>query len=79
MLVDFKHLFVSKSFELEIWHTYYQHRDDFMTKNFMVHKQFFSPWEGVKVGSSGIVSHNYTCQLVGFKYLFVGKSFELEI
>ena len=32
-LVDLKYCFVSKSFELEIWHTYYQPKYDFMKKN----------------------------------------------
>ena len=31
-LVDLKYLFVGESFELEIWHTYYQHKYDFMEK-----------------------------------------------
>jgi len=27
----------------------------------MVNEQYFNPWEGVKVGSSEIVSYNDTC------------------
>jgi len=32
MLVDFKYLFVGKSFEFEIRYEYYQHRHDVMEK-----------------------------------------------
>ena len=31
-LVDLKYLFVGESFELEIWHTCYQHKYGFMEK-----------------------------------------------
>ena len=31
-LVDLKYRFVGESFELEFWHTYYQHKYDFMKK-----------------------------------------------
>ena len=32
-LVDLKCGFVDESFEVEIWHTYYQHKYDFMKNN----------------------------------------------
>ena len=32
-LVDLKYHFVGEFFELEIWHTCYQHKYDFMEKN----------------------------------------------
>ena len=39
-LVDFKYHFVGESFELEIWHTCYQHKYDFIKKKFMAKKVF---------------------------------------
>jgi len=36
----------------------------------MVSKQFFNPWDSVKVGSSEIVSHNYKrCQISKIYFL----------
>jgi len=32
MLVDFEYVFLNESFGLEIWPTYYQHRDGLMSK-----------------------------------------------
>ena len=72
-LVDLKYLFVGESFELEIWHTCFQHKYDFM-KKFHDKRKVFNPWESGKVGSSEIF---YI--LVNFEYLFLGKSFGLEI
>ena len=74
MLVDLKYHFVDESFELEFWHTYYQHKYDFMKKNLWQKKNVFNLWEGGKVGSTEIF---YI--LVNFEYLFLGKSFGLKI
>jgi len=49
-----EYVFSNESFGLEIWHTCYQQKFDGK-------KQFFSPWEGVKVGSSESFPHNNTC------------------
>jgi len=54
----FRIFFWSKSFELEIWHTYYQHRADLMEKNSW--KKENSILE--KVAKLAIVKvHSYTC------------------
>ena len=39
-LVDLKHHLVGESFELEIWHTCYQHKYDFMKKISWQKKRF---------------------------------------
>ena len=62
-----------ESFEFEIWHRCYQHKYDFM-KKFHGKRKVFNPWEGGKVGSTEIFDI-----LVNFEYLFLGKSFGLEI
>ena len=36
---DLKYRFVGESFELEFWHTYYQHKYDFKKKKFMAKKK----------------------------------------
>ena len=72
-LVDLKYHFVGKSFEFEIWHTWYQHKYDFMKKN-LWQKKVFNPWEGGKVGNNEIFY-----MLVNFEYLLLGKLFGLEI
>ena len=71
--IDLKYLFEGETFELEIWHTCYQHKYNFM-KKFQGKKKVFNPWEGGKVGSTKIFF-----MLVNFMYLFLGKSFFFEI
>ena len=60
---------MDESFEHEIWHTYYQHKYDFM-KKISWKKKVSNLWEGGKDGSSEIFY-----MLVNFEYLFLGKSF----
>ena len=54
-----KYHFVGESFELEIWHTYYQHKYDLMKKN---------SWQKKKFSIFGRVT-----KLVAVKFLHVGK------
>jgi len=78
MLVEYQNLFLYASFVLEIWHTFYQHRNDFMPKfSHVAKEQFFIPWEDVNVGSSEIF---LTTTHVGrLQISFFCGSFRLEI
>jgi len=76
MLIDFEYLFWDKSFELEIWHTCYQHRGYLMKKNSWQKKKFSILAKGGKVGNS---ESSQLHMLVDFEYLFWGESFSFEI
>jgi len=53
MLVDYKYLFLYKSFGLEIWITYFQHRELDGPK-ISWQKEKNNPWEVVKIGNNEI-------------------------
>ena len=72
-LVDLKYRFVGESFELEIWHTSYQHKYDFMKRISWKNRKFSIFGRVAKFGSSEIFY-----MLVNFEYLFLGKSFGLK-
>jgi len=75
ILVDFKYLFLSKCFELEIWNSSYQHRDDLVQK-ISWQKKFsilgrVAKWIVVKFGFQLHI-------LVDFEYLFLCEFFGLK-
>jgi len=69
--------FLSKSFVLEIWYTYYQHRDGLISKISMAKRKNSIFGRLSKLATVKIISQLH--MLVDFKYLFYGKSFGLEI
>jgi len=57
MLVELEYIFWYKTFNLEFG-THVINIKMIVWKKFILNKQFFSPQEGIKVGSSKIISHN---------------------